>query len=199
MSYQKIVVPQQGEKITVSADLSLHVPDQPIVPYIEGDGIGVDITPVMRTVVDAAVEKAFGGKRKIVWMEIFAGEKANQVYGADTWLPDETLAAIKEFSVAIKGPLTTPIGGGFRSLNVTLRKSLGLFANTRACRSYAPYVRTKHPEMDVVIIRENEEDLYAGIEHQQTQEVVQCLKLITRPGCDQICDDGALAHTSTSM
>jgi isocitrate dehydrogenase len=166
MNYQKIVVPQQGEKITVSADLSLHVPDQPIVPYIEGDGIGVDITPVMRAVVDAAVEKAFGGKRKIVWMEIFAGEKANQVYGADTWLPDETLEAIKEFSVAIKGPLTTPVGGGIRSLNVALRQELDLYVCQRPVRYYdgTPSPLKEPEKTDMVIFRENSEDIYAGIE-----------------------------------
>jgi isocitrate dehydrogenase len=166
MDYQKIVVPQQGEKITVNADLSLNVPDQPIVPCIEGDGIGVDITPVMRTVVDAAVEKAFGGKRKIVWMEIFAGEKANEVYGADTWLPDETLAAIKEFSVAIKGPLTTPVGGGIRSLNVALRQELDLYVCQRPVRYYdgTPSPLKEPEKTDMVIFRENSEDIYAGIE-----------------------------------
>ncbi len=166
MGYQNIVVPQQGEKITVSADLSLHVPDQPIVPYIEGDGIGVDITPVMRAVVDAAVEKAFGGKRKIVWMEIFAGEKANQVYGSDTWLPDETLEAIKEFSVAIKGPLTTPVGGGIRSLNVALRQELDLYVCQRPVRYYdgTPSPLKEPEKTDMVIFRENSEDIYAGIE-----------------------------------
>ncbi len=166
MDYQKIVVPQQGEKITVNADLSLNVPDQPIVPCIEGDGIGVDITPVMCTVVDAAVEKAFGGKRKIVWMEIFAGEKANQVYGADTWLPGETLAAIKEFSVAIKGPLTTPVGGGIRSLNVALRQELDLYVCQRPVRYYAgtPSPLKEPEKTDMVIFRENSEDIYAGIE-----------------------------------
>jgi isocitrate dehydrogenase len=166
MDYQKIVVPQQGEKITVNADLSLNVPDQPIVPCIEGDGIGVDITPVMRTVVDAAVEKAFGGKRKIVWMDIFAGEKANAIYGADTWLPGETLAAIKEFSVAIKGPLTTPVGGGIRSLNVALRQELDLYVCQRPVRYYdgTPSPLKEPEKTDMVIFRENSEDIYAGIE-----------------------------------
>ncbi len=136
------------------------------MPYIEGDGIGVDITPVMRAVVDAAVEKAFGGKRKIVWMEIFAGEKANQVYGADTWLPEETLEAIKEFSVAIKGPLTTPVGGGIRSLNVALRQELDLYVCQRPVRYYdgTPSPLKEPEKTDMVIFRENSEDIYAGIE-----------------------------------
>jgi len=166
MVYQKIVVPQQGQKITVNADLSLNVPEQPIVPYIEGDGIGVDITPVMRSVVDAAVEKAFGGTRKVVWMEIFAGEKANAVYGANTWLPDETLAAIKDFSVAIKGPLTTPVGGGIRSLNVALRQELDLYVCLRPVRYYdgTPSPLKEPEKTDMVIFRENSEDIYAGIE-----------------------------------
>ena len=135
MRYQKIVVPEQGEKITVNDDFSLNVPDQPLIPFIEGDGIGVDITPVMRAVVDAAVEKAFAGKRRISWMEIYAGEKANKVYGENTWMPAETLAAIKEFAVSIKGPLTTPVGGGIRSLNVALRQELDLYLCLRPVRS----------------------------------------------------------------
>ena len=166
MNYQKIVVPEQGEKITVNADLSLNVADQPVVPYIEGDGIGIDITPVMRAVVDAAVEKAFGGQRRIVWMEIFAGEKANQVYGANTWLPDETLRAIKDYSVAIKGPLTTPVGGGIRSLNVALRQELDLYVCQRPVRYYdgTPSPLKEPEKTDMVIFRENSEDIYAGIE-----------------------------------
>jgi isocitrate dehydrogenase len=166
MGYQKIAVPQQGEKITVNDDLSLNVPDRPIVPFIEGDGIGVDITPVMRTVVDAAVHKAFAGKRGIVWMEIYAGEKANAVYGDNTWLPDETLAAITDFSVAIKGPLTTPVGGGIRSLNVALRQELDLYLCQRPVRYYAgtPSPLKEPEKTDMVIFRENSEDIYAGIE-----------------------------------
>ncbi|MCO6413305.1 MAG: NADP-dependent isocitrate dehydrogenase [Thiogranum sp.] len=166
MEYQNIVVPDSGEKITVNDDLSLNVPDCPIVPYIEGDGTGVDITPVMRTVVDAAVKKAFGGKRQIVWMEIFAGEKANDVYGENTWLPEETLRAIREFAVAIKGPLTTPVGGGIRSLNVALRQDLDLYVCLRPVRYYdgTPSPLKEPEKTDMVIFRENSEDIYAGIE-----------------------------------
>jgi isocitrate dehydrogenase len=166
MGYQKIVVPDEGEKITVNEDLSLNVPAQPIVPYIEGDGIGIDITPVMRKVVDAAVEKAFDGERRISWMEIYAGEKSNQVYGENTWLPDETLQAIKDFSVAIKGPLTTPVGGGIRSLNVALRQELDLYVCLRPVRYYdgTPSPLKEPEKTDMVIFRENSEDIYAGIE-----------------------------------
>jgi isocitrate dehydrogenase len=131
MAYQHIKVPSQGQKITVNADMSLNVPDEPIIPYIEGDGTGIDITPVMLKVVDAAVEKAYGGKKKIHWMEMFAGEKATRVYGPDVWLPDETLAASREYVVSIKGPLTTPVGGGIRSLNVALRQELDLYVCLR--------------------------------------------------------------------
>ena len=125
-TYQHIRVPEQGQKITVNADTSLNVPDEPIIPFIEGDGTGADITPVMIQVVDAAVAKAYGGQRKIHWMEVFAGEKATRVYGPDVWLPDETLVALKDHVVSIKGPLTTPVGGGIRSLNVALRQELDL-------------------------------------------------------------------------
>ncbi len=166
MSFEKIVVPAEGEKITVNADSSLNVPDRPIVPFIEGDGIGVDITPVMRKVVDAAVDKAFGGKRRIAWMEIYAGEKATKVYGPDVWLPDETLEAVKEYVVSIKGPLTTPVGGGIRSLNVALRQNLDLYVCQRPVRYFnGTPSPVKHPELvDMVIFRENSEDIYAGIE-----------------------------------
>jgi len=166
MGYQKIVVPDQGEKITVNEDLSLNVPDQPIVPYIEGDGIGIDITPVMCNVVNAAVDKAFNGDRRISWMEIYAGEKSNRVYGENAWLPDETLQAIKEFAVAIKGPLTTPVGGGIRSLNVALRQELDLYLCLRPVRYYegTPSPLKEPEKTDMVIFRENSEDIYAGIE-----------------------------------
>jgi isocitrate dehydrogenase len=166
MGYQKIVVPDQGEKITVNDDLSLNVPDEPIVPFIEGDGIGVDITPVMRDVVDAAVDKAFGGKHRIAWMEIYAGEKSNAVYAENTWLPAETLNAIKDFSVAIKGPLTTPVGGGIRSLNVALRQDLDLYLCLRPVRYYdgTPSPLKEPEKTNMVIFRENSEDIYAGIE-----------------------------------
>ncbi|WDT79320.1 MAG: isocitrate/isopropylmalate family dehydrogenase [Candidatus Manganitrophus sp.] len=164
---RRINVPNKGEKITVNADYSLNVPDQPIIPYIEGDGTGFDITPVMIKVVDAAVAKAYGGKRKIHWMEIYAGEKATKVYGPDVWLPEETLAALREYVVSIKGPLTTPVGGGIRSLNVALRQELDLYVCLRPVRWYFKGVPSpvKEPEkIDMVIFRENSEDIYAGIE-----------------------------------
>jgi isocitrate dehydrogenase len=164
--YQHIVVPTQGKRITVNADFSLNVPNNPIVPYIEGDGIGVDITPVMKKVVDKAVEKAYGGQRQIYWMEVYAGEKATRVYAPDVWLPPETLTALKEFVVSIKGPLTTPIGGGIRSLNVALRQELDLYVCLRPVRYFAGVPSpVKSPEkVDMVIFRENSEDIYAGIE-----------------------------------
>ena len=127
MTFEKIHVPAQGEAITVNSDLTLNIPNNPIIPFIEGDGIGVDVTPAMIRTVDAAVKKAYGDTKKISWMEIYAGEKATQVYGADQWLPKETLAAIKQFVVSIKGPLTTPVGGGIRSLNVAIRQELDLY------------------------------------------------------------------------
>jgi len=166
MPYQHIKVPADGEKITVNADFSLNVPDQPIIPYIEGDGTGVDITPVMLKVVDAAVEKAYGDKRKIHWMEIFAGEKATRVYGPDVWLPDETLDVVKEYIVSIKGPLTTPVGGGIRSLNVALRQQLDLFVCLRPVQYFkgVPSPLREPEKVDMVIFRENSEDIYAGIE-----------------------------------
>ncbi|HEX7036153.1 MAG TPA: NADP-dependent isocitrate dehydrogenase [Pseudomonadales bacterium] len=172
MAYQHIKVPAGGEKITVNADNSLSVPDNPIIPFIEGDGIGVDITPVMKRVVDAAVEKAYGGRRKIHWMEIYSGEKSLEIYGEDQWLPEETLTAMREFVVGIKGPMTTPVGGGIRSLNVALRQELDLFVCLRPVRWFkgvpSPVV---HPEKtDMVIFRENTEDIYAGIEWQADSE-----------------------------
>lgn len=166
MAYQHITVPSQGQKITVNSNLSLSVPDQPIIPFIEGDGTGVDITPVMREVVDAAVKKAYGGKRAIAWMEIYAGEKATQIYGKDTWLPQETLEALREFAVGIKGPLTTPVSGGIRSLNVALRQELDLYVCLRPVRYFRGTPSpVKEPWLvDMVIFRENSEDIYAGIE-----------------------------------
>ncbi len=166
MAYDKIQVPESGEKITVNADFSLNVPNRPIVPFIEGDGTGIDITPVMRKVVDAAVDKAYGGERSIAWMEIYAGEKANEVYGENTWMPAETLEAVKDFSVAIKGPLTTPVGGGIRSLNVMLRQDLDLYVCLRPVRYYdgTPSPLKEPEKTDMVIFRENSEDIYAGIE-----------------------------------
>jgi isocitrate dehydrogenase len=166
MAYQHIKVPSGGEKIRVNKDFSLAVPDQPIIPYIEGDGTGIDITPVMLKVVDAAVKQAYGGKRRIVWMEMFAGEKACRVYGENVWLPEETLAAAKEYVVSIKGPLTTPVGGGIRSINVALRQELDLYVCLRPVRWFKGVPSpVKEPEkVDMVIFRENAEDIYAGIE-----------------------------------
>ena len=166
MAYQHIKLPSGGEKIRVRRDFSLEVPDRPIIPYIEGDGTGVDITPVMLKVVDAAVQKAYGGKRKIVWMEIFAGEKSCRIYGENVWLPDETLAAAKEFVVSIKGPLTTPVGGGIRSINVALRQELDLYVCLRPVRWFkgVPSPLKEPEKVDMVIFRENSEDIYAGIE-----------------------------------
>ena len=166
MIYQHIKVPTEGQKITIDRNLSLHVPDQPIIPFIEGDGIGVDITPVMKQVVDAAVQKAYHGQRKIHWMEIYAGEKATTVYDKDTWLPNETLTALKEFIISIKGPLTTPVGGGMRSLNVALRQELDLYVCLRPVRYFqgVPSPLREPWLTDMVIFRENSEDIYAGIE-----------------------------------
>lgn len=166
MTYQKIVIPNHGEKITLRADGSLNVPNTPIIPYIEGDGIGIDITPAMKKVVDAALLKAYKGKRSIAWMEIYAGEKATQVYGPDQWLPEETLTAIREFLVAIKGPLTTPVGGGIRSINVALRQQLDLYVCLRPVRYFrgTPSPLKRPEQVDMVIFRENSEDIYAGIE-----------------------------------
>ena len=165
---EHIKVPAEGQKITVNADFSLNVPDQPIIPYIVGDGTGVDITPVMMKVVDAAVAKCYGSQRKIAWMEVYAGEKATQVYGPDVWLPQETLDLLKEYVVSIKGPLTTPVGGGIRSLNVALRQELDLYVCLRPVRYFKGVPSpVKEPEkVDMVIFRENSEDIYAGIEYE---------------------------------
>ena len=176
--YKHIKVPTEGQKISVGKDFSLKVPDQPIIPYIEGDGTGVDITPVMLKVVDAAVAKAYGGKRKIHWMEIYAGEKSTKVYGPDVWLPDETLEAVKEYIVSIKGPLTTPVGGGIRSLNVALRQQLDLYVCLRPIQYFKGVPSpVKAPEKtNMVIFRENSEDIYAGIEFES--QSAQAKKLI---------------------
>jgi len=166
MAYQHIKVPSGGDKITVGKDYSLAVPDRPVIPYIEGDGTGVDITPVMLKVVDAAVAKAYGGKKKIVWMEMFAGEKSCKIYGENVWLPEETLQAAKEYVVSIKGPLTTPVGGGIRSINVALRQELDLYVCLRPVRWFhgVPSPLKEPHKVDMVIFRENSEDIYAGIE-----------------------------------
>jgi len=181
MTYDKIKVPAQGEAITVAADLSLNVPNNPIIPFIEGDGIGVDVTPPMISVVDAAVKKAYGDKRKISWMEVYAGEKATQVYGADQWLPKETLDALKKYVVSIKGPLTTPVGGGIRSLNVAIRQDMDLYTCLRPIRYFTgvPSPVREPWKTDMVIFRENSEDIYAGIEWQadspEAKKVIQFL------------------------
>ncbi|MCG8537557.1 MAG: NADP-dependent isocitrate dehydrogenase [Pseudomonadales bacterium] len=172
MGYQKIKVPADGDKITVNADLSLNVPNHPIIPYIEGDGIGVDISPVMLKVTDAAVEKAYGNKRSIAWMEVYCGEKSTKVYGPDDWMPEETFEALREFIIGIKGPLTTPVGGGIRSLNVALRQELDLYVCQRPVRWFRGVPSPVHcPEKtNMVIFRENSEDIYAGIEWQADSE-----------------------------
>ncbi|MEK8082142.1 NADP-dependent isocitrate dehydrogenase [Pseudomonas sp. XK-1] len=199
MGYQKIQVPATGDKITVNADTSLNVPNNPIIPYIEGDGIGVDISPVMIKVVDAAVEKAYGGERKISWMEVYAGEKATQVYDQDTWLPQETLDAVKDYVVSIKGPLTTPVGGGIRSLNVALRQQLDLYVCLRPVRWFegVPSPVKKPGDVDMTIFRENSEDIYAGIEWKagspEANKVIKFLKEemgVTKIRFDQDCGIG---------
>ena len=165
MSYKHVKIPEVGSKITVNDDLSLNVPDDPIIPFIEGDGIGIDISPVMIKVIDAAVEKAYSGQKKISWMEVYCGEKAAELYEGD-WFPSETLDAVKEYAVSIKGPLTTPVGGGFRSLNVALRQELDLFVCQRPVRWFSGVpspVKEPH-KVDMCIFRENSEDIYAGIE-----------------------------------
>tara|TARA_A100001015_G_scaffold92152_1_gene102598 strand:- start:1412 stop:2671 length:1260 start_codon:yes stop_codon:yes gene_type:complete len=180
MSYDKITLPTSGEKITMGSD-GLIVPNNPIIPYIEGDGIGIDISPAMKDVLDAAVEKAYGGSKKIEWMEIYAGEKAVHTYGDNTWLPDETLDAVKEYMVAIKGPLTTPVGGGIRSLNVALRQLLDLYVCQRPVRWFEGVPSpVKRPDLtDMVIFRENSEDIYAGVEYQEgTDEVKEVIDFL---------------------
>jgi len=164
--YKHVIVPAGGQKITVNADFSLNVPAHPIIPYIEGDGTGLDITPVMIKVVDAAVAKAYGGTRKIHWMEVYAGEKSTKVYGPDVWLPEETLSIVRDYVVSIKGPLTTPVGGGIRSLNVALRQELDLYVCLRPVRYFkgVPSPVREPEKTDMVIFRENSEDIYAGIE-----------------------------------
>lgn len=181
MSYRHVKIPVQGQRITVKNG-SLNVPDMPIIPFIEGDGIGVDITPVMKMVVDSAVKKAYNGQREIQWMEIYAGEKATKLYGADNYLPEETLKAIKDFIVSIKGPLTTPVGGGIRSVNVALRQELDLYICQRPVRYFkgVPSPVNQPEKIDMVIFRENSEDIYAGIEWEaesvEAKKVIKFLK-----------------------
>ncbi len=182
MTYQHIHLPSFGEKITVNADTTFNVPNQPIIPFVEGDGTGADITPVMRKVVDAAVAKAYQGKRQISWMEIYAGEKAVKVYGNDSWLPEETINAMRDYVVSIKGPLTTPTSGGIRSLNVAMRQTLDLYICLRPVRYFQGVPSpVKTPEkVDMVIFRENTEDIYAGIEwpagSPEAQKVIKFLQ-----------------------
>ena len=181
MAYKHIKVPSKGEKITVNKDFSLNVPDNPTIPYIEGDGIGVDISPVMLKVVDAAVEKAYKGRCTISWMEIYNGEKAAEIYDGD-WFPQETLDAIREYSVAIKGPLTTPVGGGFRSLNVALRQEMDLYVCLRPVRWFrgVPSPLREPEKCDMVIFRENSEDIYAGIEYEAgTEDAKKMVEFLT--------------------
>ena len=166
MTFKHINIPRDGEQITVNDDFSLNVPQRPVIPYIEGDGIGVDITPVMQRVVNAAVAKAYKGTKSIAWMEIYAGEKATTIYGKDVWLPDETLDVLRKYSVSIKGPLTTPVGGGIRSLNVALRQDLDLYVCLRPVRYFdgTPSPLKEPEKTNMIIFRENSEDIYAGIE-----------------------------------
>jgi len=177
MSYQHIKVPAAGQKITVNADNSINVPDQPIIPYIEGDGTGVDISPVMIKVIDAAVKKAYEGKRKIHWMEVYAGEKATSIYGSDVWLPEETLEAVRDYVISIKGPLTTPVGGGIRSLNVALRQQLDLYVCLRPIRYFTgtPSPVREPEKTNMAIFRENSEDIYAGVEFEAQSDDAKAL------------------------
>lgn len=179
--FEKIQAPDTGASITVNDDWSLNVPNNPIIPYIEGDGIGVDVTPAMLEVVDAAVARAYGDNKRIAWMEIFAGEKATKHYGSDDWLPAETLEAIKAFVVSIKGPLTTPVGGGIRSLNVAIRQQLDLYTCLRPVRYFdgTPSPLKEPEKTNMVIFRENSEDIYAGIEYQaDTPEAKQVIDFL---------------------
>ena len=198
MGYTKITVPG-GDKITVNDDNSLSVPNNPIIPYIVGDGIGIDVSPVMIEVVNAAVQKAYSGQRAIAWMEVFAGEKATEIYDQDTWLPDETLKAFNEFLVGIKGPLTTPVGGGIRSLNVALRQELDLYVCQRPVRWFkgVPSPVVNPGDVDMVIYRENSEDIYAGVEWKagtpEADKVIKFLKEemgVTKIRFDQMCGIG---------
>ncbi|MEH6628195.1 MAG: NADP-dependent isocitrate dehydrogenase [Motiliproteus sp.] len=199
MGYEKIEVPAEGQKITVNPDKSLNVPNNPIIPYIEGDGIGYDVTPPMIKVVNAAIDKSYGGERKIHWMEVFAGEKATEIYDADTWMPEETLAAFQEFVVGIKGPLTTPVGGGIRSLNVALRQELDLYVCQRPVQWFTgvPSPVKAPQDVDMCIFRENSEDIYAGVEFKagspEAKKLIKFLKEefgVTKIRFEQDCGIG---------
>lgn len=181
MNYQHIVIPSDGQKIESQHDGKISVPDNPIIPFIEGDGIGTDITPVMQGVVDAAVANAYEGQRRVVWMEVFAGEKSLTKYGENVWLPNETIECLKEFKVSIKGPMTTPVGGGIRSLNVAIRQMLDLYVCQRPIRWFAgvPSPMKSPDKIDMVIFRENTEDIYAGIEWQaDSSEAKQLIEFL---------------------
>lgn len=181
MNYQHIVIPSDGQKIESQHDGKISVPDNPIIPFIEGDGIGTDITPVMQRVVDAAVANAYEGQRRVVWMEVFAGEKSLTKYGENVWLPNETIECLKEFKVSIKGPMTTPVGGGIRSLNVAIRQMLDLYVCQRPIRWFAgvPSPMKSPDKIDMVIFRENTEDIYAGIEWQaDSSEAKQLIEFL---------------------
>ena len=190
MNYQKINVPANAEKIVLGKNQAKQIPNNPIIPFIEGDGIGKDITPVMQKVVDAAVQKAYNGEKKIAWMEVFAGEKAVKTYGEGQFFPDETFAALKEFRVSIKGPMTTAVGSGLRSLNVALRQELDLYQCVRPVRYFSGVPSPlKKPELvDMVIFRENTEDIYAGIEwNQDSAEVAKVIEFLqTQMGVKKI-------------
>ena len=182
MSYKKIKIPKKGQKISY-IDGKLVVPDNPIIPFIEGDGIGIDITPPMINVVNEAIKIAYDGKKKIEWMEVFCGEKATKKYDKDTWLPDETIDALKEYVVSIKGPLTTPVGGGIRSLNVSLRQILDLYVCLRPIRYFdgVPSPVKRPQDVDMVIFRENSEDIYCGVEFEaNSKESDKLLKILKK-------------------
>jgi isocitrate dehydrogenase len=178
----KLKIPNNGAKIEIGSDLKLHIPDKPIIPYITGDGIGEDITPSMQEVLSAAVNKAYGLKKEIIWMEVFAGEKATKIYGEGIWLPEETFEAIENYTLSIKGPLATPVGGGIRSLNVALRQRLDLYVCLRPIKYFEGVPSPlKHPsDTDMVIFRENTEDIYAGIEYKsgsdESNEIMSLLE-----------------------
>jgi len=183
MEFKHITEPKEGTKITIDTAGNLDVPNNPIIPFIEGDGIGSDITPAMINVVDSAVEKSYGGERKIAWMEIYCGEKSLGVYGEDNWLPDETLKALEEYLVGIKGPLTTPVGGGIRSLNVALRQELDLFVCQRPIRYFdgVPSPVVSPEKTDMCIFRENSEDIYAGVEWEAgSEEATKVINFLTK-------------------
>jgi len=201
--YQHIRIPENGTKISVNEDGSLCVPDQPIIAFVEGDGVGVDITPVMLSVVNACVQKAYNGKKKIKWMEVYNGEKAAQMYDGD-WFPQETLEAVREYSVAIKGPLTTPIGGGFRSLNVALRQEMDLYVNMRPIQwiEGVPSPLKAPHKTNMVVFRDNSEDVYSGVEFkagsndsERILEFLQCEMGVTRIRFTENCGIG-IKHIS---